>query len=127
MTGTRPKKVECLTCHGQHVYRASVPGSRKAKASSEKTTSKEKKTTEKKTRGRSKRIQEKEKELWKESVGKKEASSAKQYMMSDAYEVDDLIDHRKFGMGVVTNVITPKKIEVLFEEGYKCMATNFSR
>ena len=28
MTDNRPKKVECLTCHGQHAYRAKEPGSR---------------------------------------------------------------------------------------------------
>jgi len=130
MVGKRPKKVECLTCHGQHVYRASEPGSRakaKAEKASEETKEKAPKKTPAKKRTKTKRGVEKEKELWRETLDKKDVASARAYSMTDSYEVDDVIDHNKFGMGIVTNVITTKKMEVLFEDGRKCMVYNFSR
>ena len=130
MVGKRPKKVECLTCHGQHTYRASEPGSR-AKAKVEKASDESKEKAPKKTpakkRTKTKRGVEKEKELWRETLDKKDLASAKPYSMADSYEVDDIINHNKFGMGIVTNVITAKKMEVHFEGGRKCMVYNFSQ
>ena len=127
MVGTRPKKVECLTCHSQHVYRASEPGSRaKAASSTTSAVSKQDKETEKK-RAKLRRIQEKEKELWKETLAKKDLALVKPYIMADSYEIEDVINHDRFGMGIVTHLITPQKMEVLFEDGYKCMVCNFSQ
>ena len=130
MVGKRPKKVECLTCHGQHAYKASEPGSRAKAASSKASDTSKKKASEKtpgKKRSKAKRGQEKEKELWKETLAQKDLTLAKPYTMADTYEIDDVINHNKFGMGIVTNVITPRKMEVLFENGRKCMVYNFSQ
>jgi len=130
MVGKRPKKVECLTCHGQHAYKVSEPGSR-AKAKAEKaadgSTEKAPKKAPAKKRAKSKRGIEKERELWRETLEKKDLASARPYSMADSYELDDVIDHNKFGMGIVTNVITAKKMEVFFENGRKCMVYNFSQ
>jgi NTP pyrophosphatase (non-canonical NTP hydrolase) len=128
MVGKRPKKVECLTCHSQHVYRASEPGSRAKAAPSTATSavSKQDKEIEKK-RAKLRRLQEKEKELWKETLAKKDLAIVKPYTMADSYEIEDVINHNKFGMGIVTHLITPQKMEVLFEDGYKCMVCNFSQ
>ncbi|MEW5802472.1 MAG: hypothetical protein AB1847_10275 [bacterium] len=127
MVGTRPKKVECLTCHSQHVYRASEPGSRvRAASAGTSAVSKQEKEQEKK-RAKLKRMQEKEKELWRETLAKKDLSSAKPYTMADSYELEDVINHNRFGMGIVTHLITPQKMEVLFEDGYRCMVCNFTQ
>lgn len=131
MVGNRAKKVECLTCHGQHAYRAHEPSHKvKEELTKEETPTKvsaaaEKKAEDKK-RAKSKRAQEKEKELWKEALAKKDLAMVKPYIMTNSYELDDLIDHQKFGIGIVTNVITPKKIEVLFEGGHKFMVSNYA-
>jgi len=130
MVGKRPKKVECLTCHGQHAYRVSEPGSRaKAKAEKGSDESKEKapKKAPAKKRTKTKRGVEKERELWREILDKKDLASAKSYSMADSYEIDDIINHDKFGMGFVTKIITAKKMEVHFEGGRKCMVYNFSQ
>ena len=127
MLGDKPKKVECLTCHGQHMYKASEPKSRK-KADSKKaaSTSKvEKPRTKKRTKAEL--LQEKEKKLWEETLANKDLSLAKQYSMADSYEFDEVINHVKFGMGIVTNVVNNQKIEVLFKDGYKSMVCNFSK
>ena len=127
MTGDKPKKVECLTCHGQHMYKASEPKSRK-KADSKKaaSTSKvEKPKTKKRTKAEL--IQEKEKKLWEETLANRDLSQAKTYSMAGSYEFDDVINHGKFGMGIVTNIVNNQKMEVLFEDGYKSMVCNFSK
>lgn|GEM_PF-247525 len=127
MVGKRPKKVECLTCHSQHMYRASEPGSRgKESSAAASSVSKQDKEMEKK-KAKLKRLQEKEKELWKEIMAKKDLTMAKPYIMSDSYEIEDVINHSRFGMGIVTHLITPQKMEVLFEDGYRCMVCNFSQ
>jgi hypothetical protein len=127
MVGTRPKKVECLTCHSQHVYRASEPGSRaKAVPKIVSAATKQEKDLQKK-QAKLRRLQEKEKELWKETLAKKDLGVVKPYTMADSYEIEDVINHNRFGMGIVTHLITPQKMEVLFEDGYKCMVCNFSQ
>jgi hypothetical protein len=126
MVEDRPKRVECLTCHGQHAYRPDEPGTRTRKSSSKASHAPdEEKSTEKK-RGKSKRAQKNERDLWKETLAKRDLGLAKPYIMTSSYETDDIIDHSKFGMGIVTHVITPQKMEVLFEEGYKFMVLNFT-
>lgn len=44
------------------------------------------------------------------------------YQMSDSYREGDLIRHIHFGLGVVSKVISPRKMEVIFETSKKLMA-----
>ncbi|MGV8075586.1 MAG: hypothetical protein AB2L11_13650 [Syntrophobacteraceae bacterium] len=46
------------------------------------------------------------------------------YQLADAYRDGDLIIHPVFGLGVVSKVISPKKMEVIFESNKKLMAMN---
>ncbi|NTV43540.1 MAG: hypothetical protein HGA63_09605 [Syntrophobacteraceae bacterium] len=48
------------------------------------------------------------------------------YQISDGYKEGDLIIHRDFGLGVVSKVISPKKMEVIFETSKKLMAQNLT-
>ena len=124
----RPKKVKCLTCQAQHVYRANKPGSRKKTGmENASAATKAEKAVKKTRRKRSKlaRTQEKEAEMWKEAVANKDSASAKLYTMAGSYKIDEVINHKKFGIGIVTNVIAPQKIEVLFEDGYKFMVCDY--
>ncbi|ROQ91097.1 hypothetical protein [Desulfosoma caldarium] len=45
-----------------------------------------------------------------------------EYQMTDVYKEGDLIWHPVFGLGVVSHVITPKKMEVVYETSKKLMA-----
>jgi hypothetical protein len=127
MTGDKPKKVECLTCHGQHMYKASAPKSRKKADSKKASSTSNAKKPKAKKRSKSELIQEKEKKLWEETLAKKDLALAKPYSMAGSYEFDDVINHGKFGMGIVTNIVNTQKMEVLFEDGYKSMVCNFSK
>ncbi|MFH0926408.1 MAG: hypothetical protein V1872_12410, partial [bacterium] len=123
MIDNTPKKVECLTCHGHHAYRDSKP-TRLAKTKVTELKYSEPKKQRKKSevsRKKTKNTQEKTKKVWQEILDKKNLDIAKPYYMSGTYTVNDLINHSKFGMGIVTGVITTNKMVILFEDGYKYM------
>jgi hypothetical protein len=46
------------------------------------------------------------------------------YKISDSYREGALLLHQDFGLGVVTKVISPRKMEVIFENSKKLMAMN---
>lgn len=49
---------------------------------------------------------------------------ARTYDIKAEFTENDVIDHPKFGIGFVVELIHPKKIEVLFMEGLKKLACN---
>ncbi|NTW35560.1 MAG: hypothetical protein HGB17_05435 [Syntrophobacteraceae bacterium] len=48
------------------------------------------------------------------------------YQISENYRDGDLIIHPEFGLGVVSKVISPKKMELIFENSKKLMAQNLT-
>lgn len=44
------------------------------------------------------------------------------YKISDSYKDGALLRHSTFGLGVVTKIISPRKMEVIFESSKKLMA-----
>ncbi len=62
---------------------------------------------------------------WQKYINQVDVSQAKNYSIHDKYEKGDLISHEKFGMGIVCKILTPKKMEVFFEDGRKLMAMNY--
>lgn len=46
------------------------------------------------------------------------------YQMSDSYREGDLINHPNFGLGVMTKIISTRKMEVIYETSKKLMAMN---
>ena len=43
------------------------------------------------------------------------------YDMKASYQVGDLVNHPKFGLGVVRQLVGPNKVEIVFEEGAKLL------
>jgi hypothetical protein len=43
------------------------------------------------------------------------------YKFTRKFNLDDVIQHKTFGIGLVTRVISEKKMEVLFEESSKLL------
>ena len=56
----------------------------------------------------------------------KDRNSASVYSMQSSYAVRDLIDHPKFGMGVVQRLIDPNKMDVIFQDGLKRLRCEFT-
>ena len=121
-------KVQCMICNSPHKYKPSArqaktdnpgtirrtrtpsgiattrvtpPGAPKAKPSS----------------GRSPRARRD----WEEQIQKRDQSQAKPYDMGGSFTEQELVDHPKFGVGIVTKTTRPDKMDVLFQEGPKIL------
>ena len=60
-------------------------------------------------------------DLWKEEIERAGDIPAKTYTLDGHYEEGEKLDHSAFGMGLVKKLISPDKMEVLFEEELKVM------
>lgn len=61
---------------------------------------------------------------WSRLISKSENELSKTYQMNGTYVQNDVIEHTKFGTGVVVTVIDPSKISVVFEDGEKTLIHN---
>lgn len=96
-------KVQCNTCQATHMYKDPATKSKKVKSTG---TRKKKKTIS-------------VNDLWMEEMGKAGGKSVK-YTIKETFEVGDILDHKKFGPGIVQNLIDDK-IEVLFQHEIKLL------
>ena len=99
-------KVQCKTCNGAHAYKDPATKTKKVKS---------KKATMPGTRAKSIPINE----LWTEELGKA-SGKARPYGIRENFEVGELIDHKKFGPGIVQTHVDGK-IEVLFQHEIKTL------
>lgn len=101
----QPKRVLCLTCNTEHVYRKSAP----AKAGA------------KKARKQGAALSDKDQEAeWRKKLDQR-GKPPKAYAMDQVYALDDHVDHQLFGVGLVVSLIPPNKINVFFQDGVKMM------
>lgn len=49
------------------------------------------------------------------------AAASRPYAMSETFAVGDVVDHPKFGSGVVQELFPPDKMQILFREGAKML------
>jgi hypothetical protein len=123
------KKVICLTCQDQHAFRKTPPasknktqaagaaGSAEPKPKAPRVSRAPRKPTEPK--GQVKKPTSSELEvsnrMWqdlKEALG---SGRRTPYSIHGSFEVGQALVHSRFGIGFVTKVLPPNKIEVLFE------------
>lgn len=97
-------KVQCKTCNATHAYKD--PATKTKKVKSKKATGTKRKSI---SVG----------ELWTEELAKSNGE-AKKYGIREVFVVGDLIDHKKFGPGIVQELIDGK-IEVLFQHEIKTL------
>jgi hypothetical protein len=112
MQGTKPRRVRCNTCSGEHNYRAAKPV---AKAASKKSDKPVKKTATKKTR-----------QSWEEVMQEASAKPHKKYNMSGNFGEGDWIEHATFGLGCVQSFVPPNKITVRFADATRLLVCNRS-
>lgn len=109
MVDNVPKKVQCNTCKGKHNFRT-APSERnrtKPKRTARKTGSKEATYEEYITR-----------------LTGGDLSCAKKYYTGGSFEKDEIINHSRFGTGVVLSVPNVNKMEILFKDGPKLLIQN---
>jgi hypothetical protein len=110
MDGTKPKRVQCKTCDGEHNYRATKPKTRTTAAKKTKTA----RSTSKKTR-----------QTWEEEMKQAADKPHKQYSMSGSFSEGDWIEHNTFGLGCVQTFTAPNKITVRFAESTRMLVCNY--
>jgi hypothetical protein len=108
MEKDKPAKVECKTCKAVHKYRPTVPGTRKAAA-------------KKKTAGASKTPATNEGD-YETIMAEIDVSKPVEYAMQEVFEEQAVVNHQKFGVGLVTQVLGGRKINIMFREGTKLLA-----
>jgi DNA-directed RNA polymerase subunit M/transcription elongation factor TFIIS len=100
-----PGKVQCKTCHASHAYKANA-------------------TTPRKTSTRSTEKNEVPVEqVWQNAMDRAKADP-KPYSIREKFQVGDIIDHKKFGTGIVQSNLSAAMIEVLFKNEIKTLIHN---
>src|SRR5256885_1275910 len=97
MVGTRPARVRCNTCQGEHNYRGTSAPVKRAPA--------------------------KEKPVvtsWEALLAKKDLSRARRYTSRDKFATDEVLNHPVFGIGLVQEV-RGDKIQVAFKADVKTL------
>jgi len=112
MEGTKPRRVRCNTCSGEHNYRAEKPV---AKTAAKKAAKTPKKAATKKTR-----------QSWEEVMQEASAKPHKKYSMSGSFGEGDWIEHATFGLGCVQSFTAPNKITVRFADTTRLLVCNRS-
>ena len=109
-TDTVIGKTQCKTCSSTHAYK-DPSGVKASKTRS--------KTSVKKTASKKASVSD----LWMEAIGKATKKSVK-YSPKTKFEMGDLIDHPKFGPGVIERCFDGDKIQVLFRHEIKTLIHN---
>lgn len=55
-------------------------------------------------------------EAWRQVESMVKAAAKQPYEMDRSYDKGEVIEHPQFGVGVVVNVLSPTKVEVLFPD-----------
>lgn len=64
---------------------------------------------------------------WAKLQKKSEGAEATPYSIATEFTENDVVDHPRFGLGFVIQLLSPTKVEVLFEEGVKRLVCNQKR
>lgn len=126
MVGEDVKRVECLTCHGDHNYRRPMADREKEKERKAQSraihgsgSSSSKSSGPKTERGGSKLSS---RQLWEKSISGQPPTAFKAYNIKQTFSPGELIRHSRFGDGVIAKILDPQKVEILFEDGPRTMA-----
>ena len=97
-----PKRVLCLTCQSDRVYHPKSLAVRRAAI------------------GKAAASQAALEAQWREKLSSSKRTP-KAYSMDGAFKLDDVVQHEKFGLGLATQLVSPDKMQVFFDEGMKML------
>lgn len=103
-----PHKVQCNTCKGTHNFKDPTA-----------------KTVKKVTAGRKRTVKKTvpNSELWAKAI-EESPNSPQTYSPKSCFEKGDIIDHPKFGQGIIERSFDKNKIEVMFQHDIKVLMHN---
>jgi hypothetical protein len=125
VVGNQPKKVECLSCKGHHLYRPTA--AQKEAAAAHKRASRGESSSAVAPRSSRASVTPKKREedltaTWEKAVAGQPFESFKPYRIDKTFAKGELVRHTKFGDGVVANIVDATKCEILFRDGMKTLA-----
>lgn len=108
MIDSRPAKVMCKTCRGQHNYKriTQTSGARPVRS------------------GQTSRVPRsivRASEYWEQRLASTKGAKVRVYKPANTFVVGDCIQHAKFGVGIVEEIKRNAKIVVLFRDGEKVL------
>ena len=112
MSKNLPAKVKCNTCNSEHKYRTKQSGISKPKSAKSKSPARKIKTQEANYNDYMSRLTD------------YDLTRVKMYSMDGSYKKDEIIEHSKFGVGIVLSLIQNNKIEMLFKDGPRVLVHN---
>lgn len=113
MNGGEIVKVQCKTCGSLHKHpKAAKAASTTTRPRGARAVAK----TVKALKNAAEQVQD-----WENALNGKDMGAAKPFGSADSAREGGLIDHPKFGVGVVQKLVAPDKMEVLFRNGPKLM------
>jgi hypothetical protein len=112
MVGTKIARVRCNTCGGDHAYR-SAPGTTDRPSSS---------SSSRSSTARAPRAEKPEKVVisFEEQLAGKDIANAPKYSPKDTYQLDHVIQHPTFGLGLVT-AVRGDKVDIAFKSETKTL------
>ena len=111
-----PVKVKCNTCNSEHKFRAKQAGASRTKSA---------KSSKSTTAARKIKTQEATYNDYISKLTEHDLTRVRLYSMDGNYKKDEIIEHSKFGVGIVLSLIQNNKIEMLFKDGPKILVHNF--
>jgi len=106
MVDQMPAKVICKTCKGQHSYkRQTTLGGKTRKPRGSRVT----------------KVKISVSELWEQKLAEKNKEDSHPYAISHVFNPGSVIQHGKFGLGIVEKIQSSNKILVLFRGGEKIL------
>ena len=119
-TGKTPAQVQCRSCQGTHKYRPpkDTPVAKALAKAAPKAKSGEKKgAAEKKAAATTASIYKR----WEDLLGRRGGNQAVKYNITAGYELDDVVEHKDFGLGFVLEEVAFNRIKVLFQDSERTL------
>jgi hypothetical protein len=108
---TRIARVQCNTCGGTHNYHP--PAAAPVRPA--------RKTPVARSAPRTSARVSSDQQIWQQACSEVEAASAVPYAMDRSFQIGMLVAHPAFGVGTVTALFPPNKVEILFQVGRKLL------
>lgn len=96
------RRVLCLTCQSDRVYRPKSASSRRT------------------SQAKAVATLAAQEAQWREKIHNSK-KTPKSYSMEGVFKVEDIVSHEKFGLGLATELIADDKMRVFFDDGLKVL------
>ncbi len=130
VVGNQPKKVECLSCRGHHLFRPTQAQKEAAAAHKRASRGEGASSTTRASSARAAAAPKKREEdlvaSWEKAVAGQPFEAFKPYRIDRTFAKGELVRHSKFGDGVVANILDANKCEILFRDGVKTLAQSMT-